>query len=339
MKRHFMRIGQWSSVKEDTAFTNVPVASPISRKLSEITKGLQYTYLVLANLVSRNKLDRVLEPSTLTDHQQHVDDYNQAIKTVMILPYVLVLDMVVKLVGKKANHSKTPLQAVDLCCGPGHFTRMLAKNIKSNVIGVDLSEPMLETAQQNAEKEKLTDSVFYLKSDVTSLKTIDSNSKDIVTFMDGAHHMNTLAMVTKVLTEADRIAKPEGIIVLLDPVRPKTSFISHLYETISGKSYVKLGLVHFIKDFHDSLQASFRPEELYTAIPLNTNRKWVQLIPFGFPAFQIVIGLPEGQDSINPSEGLSSEIINSLIPADAIGDWKMLKLSFRLASKNVVSVL
>lgn len=162
-----------------------------------ILKQLKYVHLVMLNIFSKRRLQRTPEPSALTDHAQHVDEYNQAINTIMILPYVLVLDMVVRLTNRKTEKNQS-LKAADLCCGPGHFTRLLAKYANcAQVTGVDLSEPMLKIALQNAKQENLSEKLAYLKSDVMNLNAIATNSLDIVSFMDGAHHMGSIDDVKK----------------------------------------------------------------------------------------------------------------------------------------------
>jgi ubiquinone/menaquinone biosynthesis C-methylase UbiE len=299
--------------------------------LQTISKTLQYTSLVVLNFFSKPRLKRTPEPFALTEHKQHVEDYDRAIHTIMVLPYVLVMDFVYRLTNKD-----DPKKALDLCCGPGHFTRMLAKHLKCHeVIGVDLSEPMLKKAQDNAQSEKLSEVLRYVKSDVASLDSIESKSMDIVSFMDGAHHMSSIQDVTKILKEADRVAKPEGIVILLDPVRPKTVSTTNLYHRIAGKPYVDLGLSYFNKDFYDSLLASWSPDELFESIPKDTSRKWVQLVPFGFPAFQIVLGLPAGQDEIFAGKGLPRTLLSCLIDPEWKADWNLLKFSFRLAKQKV----
>jgi len=303
----------------------------LRQKAPSLVKTLQYMGLTIRHSISKEKLRRIPEPHALTDQQANVEDYSRAIQSVMILPYVLILDMVRRLIDK--DHD---IRALDLCCGPGHFTRMLAKNFDcQEVIGVDLSEPMLEKAKENAGKENLSEKLRYLKSDVAALKAIESHSMDLVSFMDGAHHMNSVEQVTKILSEAHRVAKPDGVIILLDPVRPKTTSTANLYHRIAGQAYVDRGLVHFNQDFHDSIFASWSLKELFQAIPQDTNRKWVQLIPFGFPAFQIIIGLPEGREKLFVSQGLPSAAIINMIPAEGKSDWSLLKMSFRFAKQKI----
>lgn len=300
--------------------------------LSGLLKRFQYVKLAALNILSQQKLERVPEPFALTESTSCVEDYNRAIDSIMVLPYVLVLDYVNGIM----NGSPSSKAALDLCCGPGHFTRLLAKHLNGQmVIGVDLSEPMLKKAQENADAERLSHALSYLKCDVTSLHPIQSKSMDIVTFMDGAHHMPSIQKVTEILKEADRVAKPEGVIILLDPVRPKTSAIANLYHRIAGQPYLDLGLTHFNKDFYDSLMASWTAKEMFEAIPKDTCRKWVQIVPFGFPSFQIVIGLPENQRDALVNRGLVHSAFSHLVPKKWTSDWEMLQLSFRLAKQKV----
>lgn len=232
--------------------------------------------------------------------------------------------------------NKKSICALDLCCGPGHFTRMLVKNLDcQEVIGVDLSEPILQKAQENSQEENLTAKLKYLNSDVASLRTIPSASMDVVSFMDGAHHMDSLQTVEQVLREADRVAKADGIIILLDPVRPKTQATADLYHRIAGQAYIDLGLDFFNKDFRDSIHASWTTQELFQAIPKETNRKWIQLVPFGFPAFQIILGVPAGRENLFLSVGMLPSAISKLIPAEGKADWQMLRMSFCLAKQKI----
>lgn len=299
-------------------------------KPSPARKALQYVKLILKSSFSKRNLERVPEPFTLTEQDQHVEDYSRAINSVMVLPYVLVLDLVYRVTGKKGA-----AKALDLCCGPGHFTRMLVKNLDcQQVTGVDLSEPMLQKAAANAKTENLSAKLTYVKSDVAALKVIETSSIDIVSFMNGAHHMSSLEKITEILSEADRVAKPDGIVIVMDPVRPKTLDVAETYHRIAGQQYVEMGLDHFNQDFQDSIFASWSAEEFLGAVPGNSERKWVQLVPFGFPAFQIVIGIPKTQEKLFLSKGLPSEEIESLIPEEAKADWTMLKLSFKLARRH-----
>lgn len=301
-------------------------------KSKAIIKALRYTSLTMHHLISLRKLDRVPEPFALTEQASNVEEYSKAFDSVMRLPYILALNTVHRVLGAEKSTSR---KALDLCCGPGHFTRMLVQHLNfSQVTGVDLSNPMLSIARQNASHAGLLKNLNYVSSDVADLKTLENSSMDLVSFMDGAHHMPSLDKVTQTLKEAERVTKPEGCIVVLDPVRPKTQWIADLYHKIAGQSYLDQNLVHFNQDFRDSLFASWSVDELFQTIPSGSKRRWVQLIPFGFPAFQILIGLPEGRNQLFLNKGLPASLISSLLPNEGTTDWKLLNLTFRLARKR-----
>lgn len=295
-------------------------------------KYFQYAYLSILNNLSKSELERVQEPSAITDQAAFVDDYNKAVNSQMVLPYAIAMNTVYRAMGQKV-----PKRALDLCCGPGHFTGFLATYFGcEKVKGVDLSDAMLHRARENAVSAGLSQVAEFQKGDVTNLDHCDSKSFDVVTFMNGAHHLNSLADVTQVLMEAERVATSEGLIMVMDPVRQKTDKITKLYHQVAGRSYLDQGLAHFNEDFHSSICASWSPEELISAVPKNSQRKWVQLTPFGLPTFQIILGLPVGREQVFIREPLSQEVLNSMIPKNLKAEWQMLKLSFNLASKKVI---
>jgi ubiquinone/menaquinone biosynthesis C-methylase UbiE len=292
-----------------------------------LPKGIRYSYLVFSNLLTcpNSKFQRQLEPSSITDGQDFVDDYNRASDSIMMLPYVQALDTIHRIQGKKEMK-----QAIDLCSGPGHFSRLLAKQKEiKNVTCVDLSEPMLSYAERNAEREKLLAKMHFIKNDVTKLDSIQNESIDLTTFLNGAHHFNSIDEVKKVLIEAERITKADGLIYVMDPVRQKNKKISDMYFNISGEDYVRKGMNFFNKDFYNSLLASFRPQEFIHAIPENSKRQWVLIVPFGVPSFQILIGLSKDQKKLFQHSGSSISYIKTLIPEESLADWKMFNFSFR----------
>jgi ubiquinone/menaquinone biosynthesis C-methylase UbiE len=295
-----------------------------------LPKGLSYSYLMCLNFFSRSNLDfkRITEPSSITDEQVFVDDYNRASNSIMMLPYVLVLQSLKRILGAKEVN-----KVVDLCCGPGHFTRLLAKQMgMKNITGVDLSGPMLKYAGENATKENLSQKLKFLNSDVTNLEGMAAASVDLVTWLNGAHHFTSIEEVSKVLSEAERVTKPEGLIFVLDPVRQKNKKISDMYHALSGADYVKKDMSYFYIDFYNSLLASWKTDEFIEAIPNDTTRDWVQVVPFGLPSFQLLIGLPRGQKELFAQEGMSKASLKSLIPKESWFDWLMFNFTFSIAS-------
>jgi ubiquinone/menaquinone biosynthesis C-methylase UbiE len=97
------------------------------------------------------------------------------------------------------------LVVLDLACGEGYNTRILAKE-GAGVIGVDISEEMIALARQREETEKL--GIRYEVMDAANLGNLPSNHFDLVTcFMslqDIHNFRKAIAEVAKVLREGGR---------------------------------------------------------------------------------------------------------------------------------------
>jgi len=91
-------------------------------------------------------------------------------------------------------------QMLDLACGEGSNTRILARK-GAKIVGVDLSERLIQFARQLEKKEKL--GIEYHVSDAADLKEFLSNHFDIVTcfmaLMDIEDYESTIREVARVL--------------------------------------------------------------------------------------------------------------------------------------------
>ena len=96
-------------------------------------------------------------------------------------------------------------QILDLSCGEGYNTRILARK-GAVVTGVDFSEEMIRLAAQEEAKERL--GIRYLVADAANLKDLDSESFDLVTcfmaLMDIEHYGETVSEVARVLRKNTR---------------------------------------------------------------------------------------------------------------------------------------
>lgn len=94
---------------------------------------------------------------------------------------------------------------LDLSCGEGYNTRILAKR-GARVVGVDFSEKMIELARQWERKEKL--GITYWVSDATDLKELKSRRFDVVTclmaLMDIERYEDAISEVARVLKKKGR---------------------------------------------------------------------------------------------------------------------------------------
>ncbi|KAJ2441378.1 trans-aconitate methyltransferase 1, partial [Coemansia sp. RSA 2424] len=95
--------------------------------------------------------------------------------------------------------------AVDVATGTGIFARQLQRGFK-RVIGVDISEVMLQSARKVATQMPLE----FIQSPAESLSFLESSSVDVITVATGAHWFNIDGFVT----EAKRVLKPSGTLAI-----------------------------------------------------------------------------------------------------------------------------
>lgn len=107
---------------------------------------------------------------------------------------------------------KTPLReghiCLDLTCGTGFATNLLAQKVKTKVTGVDRSAGMLHQARLN-----YGDRCEFIQSDVLEyLKKCEPSSIDVITCCWGMGYSKPLAL----LRQIKRVLKPGGCIAIID---------------------------------------------------------------------------------------------------------------------------
>jgi hypothetical protein len=107
--------------------------------------------------------------------------------------------------------------------------------------------------------------------------------------------MPDLATVGKVLSEMDRVTKPDGLVMVMDLARLRTAALTEKYVALLGADYLKMGLPYFYNQFRDSMYAAWTCSELETAIPRDSGRVWCHIFSKELPTLQIILGLPVGQ--------------------------------------------
>ena len=116
-----------------------------------------------------------------------------------------------------------PMVIADLGAGEGAFALLLAQRAK-RVIAVDTSAKMIEVGRDQALRHGIENVEFRL-GDMEELP-IDSESVDIVFFSQSLHHA---LHPERAATEAARILKPGGRIVILDLVKHRFEEARELY--------------------------------------------------------------------------------------------------------------
>lgn len=124
-----------------------------------------------------------------------------------------------------------PLKALDICCGTGDISFLLAKKYPhAYVVGVDFCEEMLELAEARKEKWGMVN-VEFVKGDILSLPFPES-SFHIVTVAFGMRNIVDRERALKVIF---RMLRKEGIFVCLEFTPPKVSIFPSLYHFYLNK--------------------------------------------------------------------------------------------------------
>lgn len=295
---------------------------------------LRYSFLSTLHLLSMRRLSRTPEPNAVTDDIDDVNDYDRVMSTVMALPYALALNCIWRVRGNDQGRS-----ALDLCCGPGFFTLLLKQKLAyRQVLGVDLSRNMIQAAGKNALAAGWQEQVRFQEGSVFDLSSLPDQSFDLVTFCNGAHQFEAIGDVIRVLEQAEQVVKPDGLIFVLDPVRQKTARLTEGYLRVAGEDYLRQGLPAFHRQFRESLYASWSPQELASAVPGSSRRRWVQILPNGLPTFQMLVGLPSSQNRTYLRPAPASTELRDVIPRHAMFDWTLLSTAFVMGSSRTVQV-
>jgi len=102
------------------------------------------------------------------------------------------------------------LLAIDLACGPGTYTRPLARRVR-NAIGADLTPAMVEKARAEAARDGIAN-IEFVCADIYALPFADA-AAGIVSCGYAFHHM---ADPPRALAEMARVLQPGGRLAITD---------------------------------------------------------------------------------------------------------------------------
>jgi demethylmenaquinone methyltransferase/2-methoxy-6-polyprenyl-1,4-benzoquinol methylase len=114
--------------------------------------------------------------------------------------------------------AKNPDSILDIATGTGDLAIQFAIKTKaSKVVGLDLSEGMLEVAKKKAEKTPITTKLDFIKGDSENLPFND-NTFDVISVSFGIRNFENLE---KGLSEIYRVLKPSGLFIILETSVPE----------------------------------------------------------------------------------------------------------------------
>ena len=144
---------------------------------------------------------------------------------------------VVKLVGEN-----NPKQILDIATGTGDLAMMMTQLNPDKIIGLDISEGMLEVGKQKICKANLSNVIEMVVGDSENIP-FDDNTFDAITVSFGVRNFENL---NKGLTEILRVLKPDGKFVVLEtsnatkfPFKQGYKLYTSLILPIIGKIFSK----------------------------------------------------------------------------------------------------
>ena len=126
----------------------------------------------------------------------------------------------------KKLRSIDPKIILDVATGTGDMAILADKLLRAEkIIGIDISEGMLEIGKKKIEKLGRQQDIELLKGDSETI-FFDDNSFDAVTVAFGVRNFQDLELG---LNEIRRVLKPGGKLVVLECTKPKKPIIKNLY--------------------------------------------------------------------------------------------------------------
>ena len=131
----------------------------------------------------------------------------------------------------KALKPLKPKTVLDVATGTGDLAISASKIIRDKIVGIDLSEKMMEVGRAKIKKLQLDDKIFLEKGDAENLR-FEDNSFDVVMVAFGIRNFENLE---KGLKEILRVLKPNGMFAVLEFSKPVIFPVKQIYGWYSKK--------------------------------------------------------------------------------------------------------
>ena len=116
----------------------------------------------------------------------------------------------------KLVSERNPETILDIATGTGDMAILLSKTTATKIIGIDISDGMLEVGRRKIAEKHLSGKIEMLLADSEQLP-FEDNSFDAITVGFGIRNFESL---DKGLTEILRVLKPNGLFVILETSVP-----------------------------------------------------------------------------------------------------------------------
>ena len=152
------------------------------------------------------------------------------------------------------------MRILDAATGTGLISISIARMLSGNckILGIDITDAMLDKAKANIRAESLGDAISLKKASAENIPS-DDNTYDLVVCSLALHHMN----VRRALREFVRVLKPGGRIVVADVCAPEG------WRTLYGK--VGVAIYRFLFMRKKESKAEAKPE-------FYTRKEWEAMV-------------------------------------------------------------
>lgn len=132
--------------------------------------------------------------------------------------------------------------ALDVCCGTGDISFLLAEAGAERVVGLDFSANMLTQARRRQAGHRdpaAASRIEFVQGDALALP-FDDDSFDVVTVSFGVRNVEDLALAFR---EFARVARPGARIVCLEITRPRSTLFNRFYDVWFDRVVPLLGAI------------------------------------------------------------------------------------------------
>tara|TARA_B100001093_G_scaffold517008_1_gene597272 strand:+ start:1502 stop:2218 length:717 start_codon:yes stop_codon:yes gene_type:complete len=143
----------------------------------------------------------------------------------------------------KISKKLKPKKALDIATGTADIAIKLGSISDCQVIGIDISEKMLNVGRDKIIAKKMSKNVKLESGDAENLSYLN-NTFDIITIGFGVRNFQDLK---KGLKESLRVLKPQGSLIILETSVPENEIIKFFYR-IFTRTYIPLMAFIFSKD-------------------------------------------------------------------------------------------
>lgn len=128
---------------------------------------------------------------------------------------------------------------MDVATGTGDLAIAMAKRVdRTQILGIDLSEEMLQVARKKIEKQGLEERIIVEKGDAENLSMVSTESIDAATVAFGVRNFENLE---RGLSEIYRTLRPGGKFVVLEFSIPCNRLVRWVYAQYSHRLLPRIG--------------------------------------------------------------------------------------------------